>query len=611
MKRELFNQTCFNRIPPKVLLRYLLLIAAILLSSILFVWNAEIIPLNDDDFRPLQDWLHIEYLWQSYLTIILLWGFLYFLTQNWFVSFVVMEAATLIFGIANRVTLVSRKEFISAADLKIAREAAGVKADVIAVFDVMWLILFLIALLPGVVFFCWNYRWSDKTVPIKKKIWILRIIGLLTTTGLFLYIHALQPVEVMLSPTLSSAETGAVTWFFSGFFDTSSHDISLKELSWIYKRYQKRLPGDSNVSAKRPNIIVIMSEAFWDINTLDVALEMSSNPMDYYDEVTRNAITGQVAVNVYGGGTNTSEFEFLTGINTANITDIKDYYGELYANKQESMFSYMKELGYSTIALHPYLGEYWDRNTAYYNMGCDVFYDEEDFQNREMCHGYISDHSLTLEIIERFHEQKETNPDKPVFSFAVSVQNHVNDLSEFDETHGKDGCTEITAQVTDREITVETQEDLTEYVNGLNKSIVALEELMNYFENYEEDTIIVFFGDHAPPLLTGLYGEDAETDSPNWYRTPYMIWTNYENDYTGYGDMNISGLSAVLIDYLDLPKTNQYYINMYLVKNNIIQTKFETSSLDQAGKRALVEYMYISNYVCNHFPEQEYALSFW
>ena len=55
-------------------------------------------------------------------------------------------------------------------------------------------------------------------------------------------------------------------------------------------------------------------------------VSMSENPMDRYCKIAENCISGEVAVNVYGGQTIATEFEFLTGINVMNLSSSVYYY---------------------------------------------------------------------------------------------------------------------------------------------------------------------------------------------------------------------------------------------------------------------------------------------
>lgn len=74
-----------------------------------------------------------------------------------------------------------------------------------------------------------------------------------------------------------------------------------------------------------------------------------------------------------------------------------------------------------------------------------------------------------------------------------------------------------------------------EYLSLVKESDEAFGDLIAYFQEYEEPTMIIMFGDHLPNLLDGFYDELAGKTSLSTeefyrrqYQTPYIIWTNYE-----------------------------------------------------------------------------------
>ena len=74
------------------------------------------------------------------------------------------------------------------------------------------------------------------------------------------------------------------------------------------------------------------------------------------------------------------------------------------------------------------------------------------------------------------------------------------------------------------------------YLSMINKSDDALRELIRYFQQVDEDTIILFFGDHQPLLRTEfyekIYGKPyvsfTAEELKSVYNVPYLIWSNYE-----------------------------------------------------------------------------------
>lgn len=585
-------------------------IGLILFSCVLFVCNAEAIAIVQDSIKPFGEWAGTKAFYLAVFTVGLIWCVLYCILGNVVISYLLMLVSTIVFGMCNRVLILTRAQYVTVAEIDVLDEAAEVKVDMGVAFHPIIIILVIWGLVLG--FALWRiqkkYRVLNREQNKKKK-YVIRILGLLASSVIFCLIY-FKPAYMMLENTALYKNMGNVFWFCQSVFSNASYDVTQDEVHEIYDDFVELSFQKEQVSKKRPNIIVVMSEAFWDINNLEGIVEATENPMDKYFELTKDAVRGQVAVNIYGGGTNNSEFEFLTGINAKYITN-KNCYNEYFEKEQESFVSYIKNLGYYTMAFHPYDGEYWERETGYSNMGFEEFYSDVDFENREMCHGYISDKSLTREIIERFEERKLENPEQPVFSFVVSVQNHVNDMGGFDEESAVEGCTGIITTVNSEIADEESIANVEEYYNGMRESVEALEELMAYFEQYKEDTIVVFFGDHAPLFVKLICDTVGREEEMNLYRTPYMIWTNYENDYESYGDINLSYLSSVLIEYLDFPKSRQYYVNKYMLEHCKINTRYERVASDKLEKQRILDAMNTALYMCDTFPEKENALPYW
>lgn len=610
MNKEKLKSALKFQIPSRVV-NIVFLVVLLCLSCFVFLWNIEAVPTWNGLLYAFLEWWGTTCFWYSLITLAIIWGLFYFLTGRLLISYAMMEIFTVIWGFANRVVYYTRNQYVSIKEFKVVVEAGEVKVNMNVGFHPIMVLLLLICILLGVLlyFVSSRIRKEHKTQLKKKVWWSIRAAGSIALMLLFVCIHS-NPPKVLENNMFPYKETGTVVWFCQSLFNNATKEISEKEALAIYDDFIKLGYKEEVHSEKRPNVIVVMSEAFWDVSKLDGIIKVSNNPMDRFNEISQGSIRGEVAVNIYGGGTNNSEFEFLTGINAQYLEHV-NCYREYYTKEQGSMASYMKELGYYAMALHPYDGHFWYRDTGYPNMGFDYFYHDELFENKEMSHGYISDMSLTKEIISRFEEQKEKAPDQPIFAFAVSVQNHVGDMDEFDESNGNVDYAGIDISVNSEDESEKNKIDVAEYYNGLYESIDALEVLMDYFEDYEEDTIIVFFGDHAPSFVN-MVRDHAKMEKDNGaYRTPYMIWTNYENDYKSYGDFNLCYLSSVLIEYLDFPKPQQYYMNKYMLENCVINTKFEQSYSDKLDMQKKLNVMNSVYYLCQTFPEKENALPYW
>ena len=81
-----------------------------------------------------------------------------------------------------------------------------------------------------------------------------------------------------------------------------------------------------------------------------------------------------------------------------------------------------------------------------------------------------------------------------------------------------------------------TDSAVNQYLSLQKESDDALKYLIEYFEDYEEPTIIIMFGDHYPDLpdsftewITGKKYEDSTLEEQQQYfATPFFIWANYD-----------------------------------------------------------------------------------
>lgn len=274
----------------------------------------------------------------------------------------------------------------------------------------------------------------------------------------------------------------------------------------------------------RPNVIVIMNEAFSDLSILG-DFTASEEVMPFVRglmENGENTVSGYLDVSVLGGNTANTEFEFLTGDSMAFLPQGCIPYQQYISKETDSMASHLKKLGYQTVAMHPFKGNGWNRTAVYDYFGFDRFYTQEDFPDPKLIRKYISDEADFDKIIEIFEEKEEGTP---LFLFNVTMQNH----SPYSELY--DNYTP--------EIDVEGIDDTgcEQYLSLVHESDAALEKLVEYFDSCGEDTVIVHFGDHQPadsvaaPIYR-LNGKSisslSEEELRLRYKVPYIIHANFD-----------------------------------------------------------------------------------
>lgn len=312
--------------------------------------------------------------------------------------------------------------------------------------------------------------------------------------------------------------------------------------------------GSVAQDTKRPNIIVIMDEAFSDLSVLG-EFETNKDYMPFLrslQEGAENTMTGTMNVSVLGGNTANTEFEFLTGNTMAFLPQGSVPYQQYVNDETPSMASYLKELGYETVAIHPYYASGWERDEVYPRLGFDRFLSIEDFKGTEKVRNYYSD-AAGYEKIMKLYEQKG---DDPLFVFNVTMQNH-GGYSEKFANFGPDV-----------KIEGNNRKELDTYMSLIKLSDQSLEMLISYFAEAKEDTMIVFFGDHQPASFVSdtiwkLNGKDGnfltEEEQKKRYQVPWLIWANFDIDEGAEIETSTNFLSGMVLEQsgLALPAYQQ------------------------------------------------------
>ena len=320
------------------------------------------------------------------------------------------------------------------------------------------------------------------------------------------------------------------------------------------------LSSESETMEELPNIIVIMNEAFSDLSILgDYTTNMDEMPfMRSLMAGAYNTISGYMDVSVLGGNTANTEFEFLTGDTMAFLPQGSIAYQQFVHGQTDSVASVLKELGYRTVALHPYRATGWDRSEVYPYFGIDTFYTQDDFDNPLIYRKYISDQADVEKVIEIY----EQNTKQPLFMFNVTMQNHSSYTDVFDN---------FTPQI---EVEGMDSVALNQYLSLLYESDKSLQHLVTYFDRLDDPTIIVFFGDHQPTdsVVAPIYklnGESVysitEEELRLRYKVPYVIHANFDIEEARNVPMssNYLGIKTLETAGIPLSKYQQFLANKY------------------------------------------------
>lgn len=300
------------------------------------------------------------------------------------------------------------------------------------------------------------------------------------------------------------------------------------------------------------NVIVIMNESLSDLSVLP-GVESNMDAMPFLRSLTDNTIKGYAYSSVFGGTTANSEYEFLTGNTTAFLPAGTVPYQMYVSPGDPSLVGQMEALGYTTIAAHPYRSSGWNRPTVYADYGFDEVYFESDFQDRAYMRGdertgYVTDR-CDYENLIRWYEEKEEG--QPLFLFNVTMQNHSAYQMAWTNLPKE---VWLTGELENRFQTVN------QYLSLVYQSDQAFEDLIDYFSQVEEPTMILLFGDHQPQVATNFYtdvlGTNPDTATAQKKQmVPFVLWANYDIPEAQGVELSLNYLSALLMDTANLPMT--------------------------------------------------------
>ncbi|MDE6663180.1 MAG: LTA synthase family protein [Lachnospiraceae bacterium] len=400
---------------------------------------------------------------------------------------------------------------------------------------------------------------SDK---VGKKIYILRFfLGFVCLIAIFCYgerfIKSAYSMESIDNAAITGAENNRyILYNFLKNDNLGNIDITHAENSYRFFLDNPDSNDEETRERQFPNVIVIMNESWWNTDNIPEGVAtFSSDPMESYHKLARNCSSGELSANIHGGGTIGSETEFLTGLNIKYFTSFTGIATEIREHKIPTIVDYFNALDYDTVAIHPYDGNFYGRNALYTSIGFNKMIFEDDMSYKDIYSCYISDESLAKQIIKEYEE----NEDMQKFIFAVSIGNHIRGL---DSKHNfiEDYPYPISVTLSE-DLDKEAYTDLVNYINGIYLANEAFAQLASYFEQKNEPTVLVMYGDHMPGFskeakaLFNLDGDDLES-TKRQYAVPVLMWSNFETKQIVFEGENISYLPQMILEYAQLPESD-------------------------------------------------------
>ncbi|NOU95894.1 sulfatase-like hydrolase/transferase [Paenibacillus sp. LMG 31456] len=315
-------------------------------------------------------------------------------------------------------------------------------------------------------------------------------------------------------------------------------------------------------NGKQPNVIFIMSEAFWD-PTLLPNVTFSEDPAPTVHRLQQESTSGYLLSPQFGGGTSNVEYEVLTGQSMSFLPAGSVPYQQYISQPLPSLAGYFEEQGYKSMAIHSYEGWFWNRENVYKEMGFESFMSKDQFSNPQYKGDFISDDEVANSII-----QQVDSTDKPMFIYTVTMQNH----GPYDDQRYGSNPIQVEGN-----LTPEAKDTLETYTQGVQDADASLQKLIDHFDETGEPTVIVFYGDHLPMLG---YDYDVYTQagfiqtgkSQDWtleelkkmHSVPFVTWSNVDLPQEQLPVLSNSFLGAYMLSHMgmQLPETLAYNVEL-------------------------------------------------
>ncbi len=241
-----------------------------------------------------------------------------------------------------------------------------------------------------------------------------------------------------------------------------------------------RFPSATAPDAERPNVVVILSEAFTDLPKRIFGLPFTC---------LENAPVAQLVTPAWGGGTANLEFEFLAGYPQALFPKGAVPF-QMYVKRPvpQGLAHVFRDAGYEATAIHNYARGFYSRPTAYEMLGFEHYLGLEDLHNPPTRGQYAND-----EVIYRTLLQQLRSPDdRPHFLHAVTMMAHLG--------YDWPGRYPINPSLPPRlpQNLKNHELALLQYASMIYDGEVMLCRFIESLKQASRRTLVLYFGDHYP-----------------------------------------------------------------------------------------------------------------
>lgn len=497
----------------------------------------------------------------SYIIFFCIYIFVYTLTNNTYFTSVTISVILVIFGVANQLKISYSDDPIFISDI-LFLNSTGTFFDILkdTAFDLLTKYLIVIVLFIAALFYI-NRLCKKNTISlmnIPQRI-IVGILSAFILVGISLPIkpvnNAVMSVFFNINNRQDSYATTNMGYYFkfgvfSGLYGQMIENrlvkpdkYNIRELNSILENCKSNNISNSDLGT--PNIVMIFSESFWNIDDLK-EVEFDKKVASNFEKLKKEGILIDMISPSYGGISSNVEYEMLTGssikfFSAGYIPYMQLYRDDKYFNSP-SIIQELKNNGYKTRISSTWESTLFNCKKVYEYFGVDEVYYKEDMTDAKLKGDRISDDYVADRIIKELKDKKKG---EKLFTMTLTAQAHM--------PFKKDKYDKYDIAIKKSELTTEENDTIRSYAQGVYDADLQLKKVYEYIQTMDEPTILIFYGDHLPYLKTENGDDTTEnlkyfnsgdklSDLYNRYHTQCLILANYD-----IGEDNVSYLGPDLV----------------------------------------------------------------
>jgi len=341
---------------------------------------------------------------------------------------------------------------------------------------------------------------------------------------------------------------------------------------------------------EHPDIVSILEESTFDPSMLRDCTIGALCKRKMFEADGRTRAHGFATMHVWGGGTWTSEFSLLTGLDHLSFGEAGLYAPyNLAPRVAYTLPRVLHAAGYRVIAIYPMTGDFINARNAYKDYGFDKFYDGQDYGL-----SWESPDSDLVQVFDRIYAQeKKTIGKQPLFVMMLTLRQHGPHMDPLKSMPAPFDKPLFPGRWKPKDLDDWLNLNLANYLYRLSGSDAAIAHIEKTLLDSGRPAVLFHFGDHQPSFegaIRALQKIVPPSVPDSNFITYYMLKSSFKPARSGYSypALDISFAGGLILDIAGVSK------DAFFQANALMRERCQGRYLDCPNKPLLDSY---DNYV--------------